>query len=78
MKRKVTTVSERNYVRWDANGVENIRPNEQEDTDAIIAHIHETQRQYHEKNGHCFGSTHARTNGIVKGNLVFRKICLNI
>ncbi|KAL3590812.1 hypothetical protein FPOAC2_13014 [Fusarium poae] len=62
-------MSERNYIRWDADGVERIPPNEQEDIQETVKKINEIQRRFYEKNGHCFGGTHARTQGIVKGKL---------
>ncbi|KAF4944444.1 hypothetical protein FSARC_14677 [Fusarium sarcochroum] len=65
----MTDLSNRNYIRWDAKGVEDIPPNEAEDIQNVIAKINETQRRFYEQNGHCFGGTHARTQGIVKGTL---------
>lgn len=63
-------MSDRKYIRWNAEGVEKVPPNEEADIREIVYQINETQRRFHEKNGHCFGGTHARTQGIVKGSLI--------
>ncbi|KAM0544654.1 hypothetical protein ACHAPJ_011715 [Fusarium lateritium] len=65
----MSDLSNRNYIRWDAKGVEEIPSNEAEDIQNVVAKINETQRRFYEQNGHCFGGTHARTQGIVKGTL---------
>lgn len=62
-------LTSRKYIRWDADGVESIPPNEKDDIEKLVGKIKETQRQFYEKNGHCFGGTHARTQGIAKGTL---------
>jgi hypothetical protein len=63
-------MSERNYIRWDADGVEKVPSNEEEDIKEVVKKVNESQRRFYEKNGHCFGGTYARTQGIVKGTLV--------
>ncbi|KAF3055807.1 putative catalase protein [Daldinia childiae] len=63
-------LASRKYVSWEAAGVERIPPGEEEDMRAVIAQISEMQRRQYNKARHCYGGTHARTQGIVKGKLV--------
>ncbi|RGP80780.1 heme-dependent catalase [Fusarium longipes] len=63
-------MSTRNYIRWDAEGVEKIPPDEEQDIKEIVKKINESQRRFYEKNGYCYTGTHARTQGIVRGTLV--------
>lgn len=65
----MSDLSSRSYIRWDEKGVEAIPANEAKDIQSIVDKINETQRRFYEQNGHCFGGTHARTQGIVKGTL---------
>ncbi|KAI2618353.1 catalase-like domain-containing protein [Hypoxylon sp. NC1633] len=60
----------RKYVPWEAEGVEAIPPQEEEDTKAIITQINEMQQRQYNKTRHCYGGTHARTQGIVKGTFI--------
>ncbi|TGO67022.1 hypothetical protein BOTNAR_0049g00090 [Botryotinia narcissicola] len=60
----------RNYIKWDASGVEVIPPNEQEDIQAIADQINAIQKAQFNAHRHCFGGTHARTQGLVKGELI--------
>ncbi|KAI1390101.1 catalase-like domain-containing protein [Hypoxylon trugodes] len=64
------TLVSRKYVPWDAAGVEKIPPHEEEDMKAVIAQINEMQQRQYNKTRHCYGGTHARTQGIVKGRFV--------
>ncbi|KAF5589470.1 catalase [Fusarium pseudocircinatum] len=59
----------RDYIRWDSKGVEEVPPNESEDIQAVVEKVNETQRRFYEKNGYCFTGTHARTQGIVRGTM---------
>lgn len=63
-------MSDRNYIRWDAEGVEEIPENEEQDIKDVVGKINETQRRFYKENGHCFGGTHARTQGIVRGSMI--------
>ncbi|KAI1765285.1 hypothetical protein GGR53DRAFT_465475 [Hypoxylon sp. FL1150] len=63
-------LASRKYVPWEAMGVEKISPDEEEDMKAVIAQINEMQRRQYNKTRHCFGGTHARTQGIVKGKFI--------
>jgi hypothetical protein len=63
-------LSDRNYIRWDDNGVEKIPPNEKEDIQAVANMINQMQKAQFNKGRHCFGGTHARTQGLVKGKFV--------
>lgn len=63
-------MSDRNYIRWDADGVEKIPENEEQDIRDVVDKINETQRRFYKDNGHCFGGTHARTQGVVKGSMI--------
>ncbi|KAF4995944.1 hypothetical protein FGRMN_4799 [Fusarium graminum] len=65
----MSSLSDRKYLRWDAKDIEKIPPTEQQDIVEIVGKINESQKRFYEKNGHCFGGTHARTQGIVKGTL---------
>ncbi|OJD36038.1 heme-dependent catalase [Diplodia corticola] len=60
----------RKYIRWDAKGVEKVPPNEAEDIQAVADMINEIQRAHWNKARHCFGGTHARTHGVVKGKFL--------
>ncbi|GKT43471.1 uncharacterized protein ColSpa_03652 [Colletotrichum spaethianum] len=63
-------LSERNYVRWDIEGVERVPQNEAEDIQAVANLINEQQRRTWNKTRHGYGATHARTQGIVKGKFI--------
>jgi hypothetical protein len=66
----MTDLSDRKYIRWDAPGVEKIPPNEQEDIQEVVKMINHMQRAQFNKGRHCFGGTHARTQGLVKGKFI--------
>ncbi|KAI0175992.1 catalase-like domain-containing protein [Hypoxylon sp. FL1284] len=63
-------LTSRKYVPWEADGVENIPPDEEEDTMAVIAQINEMQQRQYNKTRHCYGGTHARSQGFVKGKFI--------
>ncbi|KAA6410379.1 MAG: heme-dependent catalase [Lasallia pustulata] len=60
----------RNYIRWDAEGVEKIPPHEEEDIKAVAEQVNGIQRRLYNQHRHAFGGTHARTQGVVKGKLI--------
>ncbi|KAI9652750.1 MAG: hypothetical protein M1821_007824 [Bathelium mastoideum] len=63
-------LGKRNYVRWDAEGVEEKPPNEDEDIQAVADQINAIQRAQFNMHRHSFGGTHARTHGIIKGKFI--------
>jgi hypothetical protein len=52
---KGTDLTQRNYIRWDAEGVEKIPPNEEEDVKTVAEQINCIQRATFNKGRHCFG-----------------------
>ncbi|TKX21388.1 catalase-like protein [Elsinoe australis] len=67
---KPQDLANRNYIRWDANGVEVVPPGEEEDIKAVAEQINTIQRAHYNKTRHAYGGTHARTQGVVKGTFV--------
>lgn len=65
----MSDLTKRDYIKWDAAGVEDVPPDETEDIKATTDMFNGIQCHYSKLNGHCFGGTHARTQGIVKGKL---------
>ncbi|KAF9880345.1 hypothetical protein CkaCkLH20_02299 [Colletotrichum karsti] len=65
-------LTKRNYVRWDAEGVEKPPANEAEDIQAVADLVNELQRRTWNQTRHGYGATHARTQGIVKGKFIVR------
>ena len=63
-------MSKRNYIRWDAEGVEKVPPGEEEDINAVAEQINTIQKAQWNMHRHCYSGTHARTHGIVKGTFV--------
>lgn len=63
-------LSNRNYVRWDAPGVENPPPNEEDDINAVAEQINKAQRQQFDNHRHVYTGTHCRTQGILKGTFI--------
>lgn len=63
-------LASRTYVRCDTPGVEVIPPNEAEDIQAVADMVNTMQRAQFNKGCHCFGGTHARTQGVVKGKFI--------
>ncbi|GAB7344933.1 hypothetical protein MBLNU457_3367t1 [Dothideomycetes sp. NU457] len=68
----VKDLADRNYIRWDAKGVESKAPNEDEDIAAVAKQINDIQKAHWNNTRHCFSGTHARTHGIVKGTFVVK------
>ncbi|KAI9715987.1 MAG: hypothetical protein M1812_005621 [Candelaria pacifica] len=64
------SLENRNYIRWDTEGVERIPPNEAEDIQAVADMINEAQMGQFNRGRHSFGGTHARTQGLIKGELI--------
>jgi hypothetical protein len=60
----------RQFIRWDAEGVECIPPNEKEDIQKVANMFNDVQRAFFNKTRHCYSGTHARTQGIVKGKFI--------
>ncbi|KAF2233786.1 heme-dependent catalase [Viridothelium virens] len=63
-------LEKRNYIRWDAKGVEEKPPNEDEDIQAVADQINTIQKAQYNMHRHCYSGTHARTHGIVKGKFI--------
>ncbi|MCJ1298907.1 hypothetical protein MMC08_001698 [Hypocenomyce scalaris] len=64
------SLENRKYIRWDAEGVEEIQPNEEENIKTVVEQINTIQRAMYNQHRHAFGGTHARTHGVVKGKLI--------
>lgn len=47
-------MSKRHYIRWDAEGVEKIPPNEDEDIQAVADMINAIQKAQWNSHRHCF------------------------
>ncbi|KAH6674612.1 catalase-like domain-containing protein [Halenospora varia] len=60
----------KNYIRWDAEGVEKIPPNDAEDIQVVADMINKIQRAQYNNHRYCYSGTHARTQGIVKGKMI--------
>jgi len=67
---KEEDLSNRNYIRWDAEGVEKIPDDEEADINAVAEQINLIQKAQWNVHRHCYSGTHARTHGIVKGSFV--------
>lgn len=63
-------LASRNYIHWDAPGVENPPPNEAEDIQAVAELINTMQKMQYNSHRHAYGGTHARTQGLIKGELI--------
>ncbi|KAI0146730.1 catalase-like domain-containing protein [Pestalotiopsis sp. NC0098] len=63
-------LSKKKYVRWDAEGVESIPPDEDEHIQAVLKQVDEIQRFQYNKARHCYGGTHARTQGVITGTFI--------
>lgn len=57
------------YLAWNAPGVEDIRPDEEEIARQIGATMNKMQQHNFDQHRHCFRATHVKTQGIVKGKL---------
>lgn len=53
----MSNLSNRKYVRWDAEGVEEIPPNEEEYMDAVIKQINAIQQMNFDRDRHAYGGT---------------------
>ena len=53
----MTDLSNRNYIRWDAEGVEKIPPNEEEDIKAVADQINLIQKTHYNKTRHAYGGS---------------------
>ncbi|KUJ12109.1 heme-dependent catalase [Mollisia scopiformis] len=62
------------YIKWNAEGVEKIPPNEAEDIKAVADMINQMQQKQINNHRHCYSGTHARTQGIVKGKLIVKEL----
>ena len=60
------------YLRWDAPGVEQIQPDEQEKIERIKEVMTRMQKHNFDLHRHAFRATHVKTQGIVKGKLEVR------
>ena len=49
------SLEDRKYIRWDAEGVEKIQLNEEEDIQAVADMINLIQRTHWNSHRHCFG-----------------------
>jgi len=63
-------VESRKYIRWDTEGIEKIPPKEAEDIQAVADMINTIQKTHYNRHRHAYGGTHARTQGLVKGELI--------
>lgn len=57
------------YLHWDAPGVENPKPNEEETAKKIGEVMNKMQQHNFDQHRHAFRATHVKTQGIVKGKL---------
>lgn len=57
------------YLRWDAPGVEDPKPNEEETAQKIGQTMNKMQQHNFDQHRHAFRATHVKTQGIVKGKL---------
>ncbi|KAL9002157.1 MAG: hypothetical protein Q9188_004906 [Gyalolechia gomerana] len=63
-------LASRNYIRWDAEGVEKIPENEEEDIKAVAEMINAMQKAQWNHHRHAYSGTHARTQGVIKGKFI--------
>lgn len=57
------------YLRWDAPGVEEPKPNEDETAQKIGQTMNKMQQHNFDQHRHAFRATHVKTQGIVKGKM---------
>jgi hypothetical protein len=67
---KKEDLSGRQYIRWNAEGVEKIPDGEEDDINAVAEQINQIQKAQWNVHRHCYSGTHARTHGIVKGSFI--------
>lgn len=63
-------LANRKYIHWDADGVEAVPAREAEDNQAVADMLNQIQKMQFNKGRHCFGGTHMRTHGVVKGKFI--------
>lgn len=70
VKAAVSTAPARDaYLAWNAPGVEDVKPNEEETARAVGVTMNKMQQHNFDQHRHCFRATHVKTQGIVKGKL---------
>ena len=52
------SLENRKYIRWDAEGVEEIQPNEEENIKTVVEQINTIQRAMYNQHRHAFGGKH--------------------
>ena len=57
------------YLRWDALGVDEIKPDEESRQYEIADAMNQMQQKNFEKHHRAFTATHAKLQGVVKGTL---------
>ena len=57
------------YLTWNAPGVEEVKPNEEETARKIGETMNKMQQHNFDQHRHCFRATHVKTQAIVKGKL---------
>lgn len=57
------------YLAWDAPGVEDVKPNEEEIAKRIGETMNKMQQHNFDQHRHAYRATHVKTQGIVKGTL---------
>lgn len=57
------------YIPWDAPGVEDVKPGEEEKARQIAETMNRMQKHNFNRHRHAFRATHVKTQGIVKGTL---------
>lgn len=57
------------YLEWNAPGVEDVKPGEEEAARKIGATMNKMQQHNFDQHRHAFRATHVKTQGIVKGKL---------
>lgn len=60
------------YLKWNAPGVEDIQPNEEETANKLAEVMNQLQDKNFHQHRHAFRATHIKTQGIVKGTLHVR------
>ncbi|KAL8679082.1 MAG: hypothetical protein Q9186_004622 [Xanthomendoza sp. 1 TL-2023] len=57
------------YLRWDAQGVEQLVPDEETKTEKVAEIMNRMQRHNFDQHRHAYRATHVKSQGIVKGTL---------
>jgi hypothetical protein len=58
------------YLVWNAPGVEDVKPDEEEVARKIGVTMNKMQQHNYDQHRHCYRATHVKTQGIVKGKLM--------